>query len=281
MTPNKHQSVGRQPRAALASASLLVLATLISGAAGAAQPAAGAGQLLLDHATPLSDAELAELRGGFITPDGLQISIGFRLELDIDDRLMLATEFTPQWTPASNGGGKQHKPGKSTGWKGFAPGELRLTLQRKGGSGNGSVQFAIGPSGDVEVLNGSPQVQEIDGGKRYAFEDGVAAEVANGGQGTRVTAGGDLPVVLTQTKNGLELSVGDESTTAVLNRITRDLISSRLVNRQDHAQVDQRLNVDVNLLNFSDTGHVRSLRSSSLHVLKLVNGGLVRAMTPR
>jgi hypothetical protein len=105
--------------------------------------------------------------------------------------------------------------------------------------------------------------------------------VANGGQGTRVTAGGDLPIALAQTKDGLELSVGDERTTAVLNRITRHLISARLINRQDHAHVDQRLNVDVNLLNFNDTGPLRSIRSSSMHVLKLVNGGLLRAIMPR
>lgn len=231
---------------------------LSTGEAEAAQPPAGAGPLLLDHAAPLSDAELAELSGGFITPDGLQISLGFRLELDIDDRLMLATEFTPQWTPSSKGAGKQHKQGKSTGWNGFAPGELRLTMQRKGGSGEGSIQFAIGPSGDLKVVSGNPQVQEIDGGKRYAFDGGVAAEVASGGQGTRVTAGGDLPIALAQTKDGLDLSVGDESTTAVLNRITRHLISARLINRQDHAHVDQRLNVDVNLLNFNDTGRLRA-----------------------
>lgn len=274
---NKHQSVGCPVRGLLAGASLAVLAALSAGPVAAAQPPIAGETLDFDHARPLSDAELADLRGGFITPDGLQISLGFRLDLDIDDRLMLTTEFAPQWAAAQTRAGK-HAKGQSNG---FAPGELRLTLQRKGAVGGDPVQFAIGPRGEVTVLNGNAQVQEIEGGKRYAFGDGVAAEIANGGKGTKVTAGGELPVVLAQNQDGLRLSVGDQRTTEVLSQITRHLIGARLVNRQDHAQVSQRLNVDVNLLNFNDTNHLRSTRGSSLNLLRLVNGSLVRAMSPR
>jgi hypothetical protein len=266
MTPNQNQSVAGRLMAPLTGVSLMAMATLMTGQADAAQPPAGADPLLPAHLEPLSDAELAAFRGGFVTPHGLEISLGFRLDLDISDRLTLATEFKPQW--ASPGGKK-------------APGELLVTLVQKGAPGSEPVSLSIGPNGQVKVLSGNPQVHDIDGGKRYAFEGGVAADVAQGGLGSRVTAGGDLPVVLAQTKDGLELRVGDEATTAVWNRITRGLVSAHLTNRRNDAQISQHLNVDVNLLNFHDTAHLRALRTSSLRVLKLVNGSLIRAMAPR
>lgn len=266
MTPKQNQSVAGRLIARLAGASAIVLAVLVPGHAHAAPPPAEAELLMPAHVEPLSDAELAGFRGGFITPNGLEISLGFRLDLDINDRLRIATEFKPHW-------------GSSAGKK--APGELLVTLIQKDAPGSEAVQLGIKPDGKVEVLGGNPQLQEFDGGQRYTFGGDVAAEVAKGGQGTKVTAGGDLPVVLTQTKDGLELRVGDEATTGAWSRITRELISAQLVNRQHGARVHQNLNIDVNLLNFHETSHLRSAQLSSLRVLKVVNGGLIRAMNPR
>ena len=46
-------------------------------------------------ARPLADAELAALRGGFHTADGLEISFGYRVELAVEDGLQLTARFNP------------------------------------------------------------------------------------------------------------------------------------------------------------------------------------------
>ena len=163
----------------------------------------------------------------------------------------------------------------------LSPGELRLTLRQKAGPGSAPVSLDITPGGDVKVLNGAAEVKETAGGKRYEFGDGGVAEVAHTKNGTRVTTDGALPVVLAQGPDGLELSVGDQRTTAVLNQITRNLISAKLINRRDYAHISQRLDVDVNLLNFKDTDKLRSLHTSSLRWQSAITGGLIRAIARR
>lgn len=69
----------------------LIAAVLASGAASAtwAQD---------DPTVPLSNADLAELRGGFLTAAGISFDFGMVVRTYIDNRLALQT--TLQWTPA-------------------------------------------------------------------------------------------------------------------------------------------------------------------------------------
>lgn len=92
----------------------LITSTAVIGQLVGALPAeaASAPEPLLAGEQALAEGELAELRGGFVTKEGLEISFGFQIDLDLDDRLALSMQFDP-WS--GNGDRDRDRMAKSRG----------------------------------------------------------------------------------------------------------------------------------------------------------------------
>lgn len=72
-------------------------AWIMAGVLSAAATAASAQDSLADDFVPLPDAELADLRGGWVTAGGLSFDFGLVMRTFVEDRLALETRLT--WTP--------------------------------------------------------------------------------------------------------------------------------------------------------------------------------------
>jgi len=257
----------------------VAIAALLVMPAGALQAATGSELTLTGLDTPLSDGELASLRGGFLTEGGLEITFGFRLDLEIGDKLKLSSQFKPLAKPD-----KPARPGMQL-WQGFENGELELTLTKKqhaadkdgGGEAGGGIKVA--GDGEVEVLAGP--TDGFGGGDGYSGSDHQAAKVVKTDDSVILTSKGDTPVKATIDKDGFEVVVGDPKTTSVVNRIGRDQVSARITNRRHGARIKQRLIVDVNLLNFSQFGKAQEIRRKAGRLSNQIGRGIIHSLLPR
>ncbi len=209
-------------------------------------------------ARPLADDELAALRGGFHTADGLEISFGYRVELDVEDGLQLTARFNPA-----------ARAGQSA---------LGVSL----GDGEGPLAgLELAGDGTVQVLAGAPKVTRGANGTRYEFSDEVIARLRDNGEGFTFSSGGEVPVNLEQAGNGLHLVVGDGTRTLVIDRLGPQGIDAKVANRLDGAGIDHQLFFDVDLLNFSELAPARQAAQTGRRLQNLINRGVVGSLTPR
>lgn len=259
--------LGRAVRGTLTAAGLVVLGGQ-AALAGDTPPLAGR--------TPLSNAELAALRGGFITEDGLEVTFGMRLKFDLDRDLQFVAEFRP--APDRNDD-RAHGRGKKGA---FAPGEFRASFSRSGADGgedavttverraDGTIAVSGGPDGGIE-LAGSPEIA-IPGG---------TAEIENRADGFALTADGEFPVRLEQGPDGIVVVVGDSRTTLIEDRLGPDGFSTQLSNRRNGADLIHDALLDVDVHNFSELSALRKAGVQRRRLQSLVNRGLVDFATRR
>jgi len=259
MTAPARPSLRPMLRRSAGAAGLALLAALPAGGVAAADSTAPLAFGTFG-AAPVADNELATLRGGFITAEGLEISFGFRVELDVADRLQLTARFNPI--------AKSGEPAVGLSLGGDAPGGPLTELE-------------VTRDGKLQVLAGTPKVTERKGGTRYRFGDGAVAELPDSGDGFTFTSGGALPVTLTQSGEGLDLVVGDATTTLVVDRLSPRGVDAKVANRLDGAGIDHQLFFDINLLNFSDLAPARRVAHTGRRLQNLVNRGVVGWLTPR
>lgn len=206
MSPEHHRFA-----AALAAVAPLLFASGVD-AASPADPFAGL--------TPLSAVELAELRGGFVTVDGLKIAFAVTIAFDFDGELGLQTWLKPE------------------GLGGFVLTTPEGMLMRD-------------EHGALTVL-GDPQIDTDGTATTYDFGTLVAKveETANGG--FRLTTDGDLPIDLDQTGHALFQTIGDLGTTMAETRAMLGRVSSILSNTRNDTKVSLLATMGIDVLNHGE-----------------------------
>ncbi len=243
-------------------------AVVLIAAATSFQANAAAPSSPLAGLQPLAPAELAALRGGFFSADGLEISFGVQIDLNVDNRLLLSTFFNSHQAhrhAKSRRGGRRSN--RNTGG-------LQLSLWEDGRSAP-SVGLKLAGDGAIEVLEGAAEVIESANGLRYQFADQMAAELTPTTDGYKLTTNGDLPVSLLKTTKGIELTVGDEATTLIKDRVSPQQISAQLANRLHGTSVTHRMTVDINVNNFHQMDAARKAGMSARRLQRLVNRGIL------
>ncbi len=239
---------------------LIAAATSFQASAAAPSPLAGL--------QPLPSAELAALRGGYFGADGLEISFGVKIDLNVDDRLLLSTYFNAH---PGRGHGKSRRGGPKhhRGTDGL---QLRLWDDERGAPSAG---LKLAGNGAIEVLEGAPEIIESADGLRYKFADQTVADLTPGADGYKLTTNGKLPVSLVKTAKGLELTVGDEATTLIKDRISPRQISAQLANRLHDTSVTHRMTIDISVNNFRQMEAARKSGMSTRRIQRLVNRGML------
>lgn len=243
-------------------------AVVLIAAATSFQANAAAPSSPLAGLQPLLPAELAALRGGYFGADGLEISFGVQIDLNVDNRLLLSTFFNSHQGrrhAKSRRGGRRHDRSTSG---------LQLSLW---GDDRDTPSAGLKLMGDgaIEVLEGAPEVIESADGRRYQFADQTVAELTPAKDGYRLTTNGDLPVSLIKTTKGLELTVGDEATTLIKDLVSPQQISSQLANRLHDTSVTHRMTIDISVDNFRQMDAARKSGMSARRIQRLVNRGVL------
>lgn len=224
----------------------------------AAATAAGAGESpVLAGRAPLGDAELAAIRGGFVTHDGLEITFGMRMRVNIDQKLELVAEFRP--------GSKGHR-----GKKGRA---FEASFNPVGGGGPGT-RIRRGEDGAIAIATGEGDLEIAD--SPTVPIPGGTAELVSHDDGLTLSADGDLPLTLEEGPDGVALRLGSEETTLVEDRLGLEGLNSRVANRRSGADVVHDAILDVDVHNFSRLAEVRKKAARIGRLQGLVNRGIVQ-----
>lgn len=225
-----------------ATASVLAL-LVASPSVGAAEPKPFAGM------TPLERTELAALRGGFFTPEGLEISFAVRMELDIKDKLHFVTRLNPNR-------------------------ELEVVFDGPGRGRGPSTTLRRREKGSIEIASGDGPPIPIASSGRFELADGSKGSVAETARGLVVSTDGGVPVTVNEGPQGLEVVVGDAETTFVRDELGLGRFSAQVVNRQDDAGITHNATLDVNVHNFSHLAELNKAIAQIRRLRDLVGGGL-------
>jgi len=263
----------RTPSRRVAGAALAAALLLLGGA----QAPAGEAPLLAAR-TPLSEAELAALRGGFITEDGLEITFGMRLKFNLDNEVQFVAEFQPaldRGKARDRGNDRQRgRAEKSAG--AFVPGEFRASFRRSGAQEGEDAVTTVERKADGSIaVSGGP-----DEGIRPAASPGIAipggtAEIENRGDGFVLAADGEVPIRLEQGADGIVVVIGDARTTLIEDRLGPDGFSAQLSNRRNGADVLHEALLDIDVHNFSELSTVRKAGAQRQRLQRLVSRGMV------
>lgn len=253
-------------RAAVGGA-LVILLALPVAAAPVVPPSPESEPLVRVPVSAIDPGELADFRGGFFGPNGLEISFGLRFEVDIDDQLRLITHFTPSKRD-------DFSPPKWS-WSDLENGEFELVYKGKDAGSGPPAELRRTADGTV-VGSGVSQITEIPGGQRYEFDNGLVADVLDKANGFELGTNSDLPVHLVQDGKSVELKIGDVATTLVQNQVSPGVVLARLANRRDDASVRHDMILDLNVLNYSDLAHASRAVAQARRVQHLVNRGVVQ-----
>lgn len=215
----------------------------------ASVPAATAEREPFSEMSPLERSELAALRGGFFTPEGLEISFAVRLQLDIEDKLRFTTRLRPNR-------------------------ELEVEFGDPGGGAGSSTTLKRRDNGSIEIATGDGPPLPIASDGHFDLPDGSGGSVAQTSDGLVVSTDGGVPVTLDEGPQGLEVTIGDAETTFVRDQLGLGRLSAQVVNRQDDAAITHRAILDVDVHNFSDLAGLSQAANQARRLRDAVSGGL-------